>query len=99
MSGIAIFVLCMFWDMRSNMDKRDSICKFVVVSVISLICFGMFSVITPTTERFLKIIATKKGIDAIKSETGVKYIYETDKLITNGLKVLNEKIENKLEKK
>jgi len=47
----------------------------------------------------LKIIATKKGIDAAQSDIAAKHLGEVDKIIANGLKVLNQKIEKKLDEK
>ena len=69
--------------------------KFIPVIIILFIV----GVLTPPTETLLKIIATKKGIDVIQSDTGTKYLNEVDKAVSNGLKVLNREIEKKLDKK
>ncbi len=66
--------------------------------ILAVLCFVVF-LLTPRTETLLKIIATKKGVDAIQSDTGTQYLNETDKAIRNGLKLLNETIEKKLDKK
>jgi hypothetical protein len=71
---------------------------FVRSGVIAGIC-AFLLVIVPSTAEVFKIIATKKGVDAIQSDTGTQYLNETDKAIRNGLKVLNQEIEKKLDKK
>jgi hypothetical protein len=71
---------------------------FVRSGVIAGIC-AVLLVIVPSTTEVFKIIATKKGVDAIQSDTTAKYLSDADKAITNGMKLLNQEIEKKLDKK
>ncbi len=80
-------------DMWTGFIKKSL--KFLPVIVIVL----TIGFLIPSTNTLLKIIATKKGVDAIQSDTAAKYLGEVDKTITNGLKVLNQEIEKKLDKK
>ena len=70
----------------------------MVTLIVCLVSLPL-AVFLPKTEQVLKIIATKKGVDAIQSDTAAKYLGEVNKTITNGLKVLNQEIEKKLDKK
>lgn len=81
----------LYW--KSFSCKGLKLC--IPVAVLSILILA----IIPSTETIFKIIATKKGIDAIQSDTASKYFGEMDKAVTNGMKVLNQEIEKKLDKK
>jgi len=68
---------------------------FLPCAVLLLICGSL----VPNTTTVLKIIATKKGVDAIQSQTFQGYVDESASIVDNGLKLLNQEIEKKLNKK
>jgi hypothetical protein len=102
LSGIAVlifFVMTVIVTCEDGADEaepwRDWLkrCLWVLVPVLIL------SIVIPSTETVLKIIATKKGVDAIQSQTFTGYIDQSAKVVDNSLKLLNQEIERKLEKK
>jgi len=62
---------------------------------IAVILF-IFATLIPNTPTVLKIIATKKGVDAVQSDTFTGYLEESGKVIDNSLKLLNQEIEKKI---
>lgn len=58
----------------------------------------LVAAVTPSTETVLKIIATKKGVDAVQSQTFQGYVDKSAAVIDNSLKLLNQTIEKRLDK-
>lgn len=85
-------------DYMEDETKATLVKWFKRSAIVCAVCVLLIAIIPSTTE-LMKIIATKKGVDAIQSDTAAKYLGEVDKTITNGLKVLNQEIEKKLDKK
>jgi Na+/pantothenate symporter len=89
----------MFWDIHHEFNKQAPHKRIFIGLIIVAIISAVTAVFIPSTDTVIKIIATKKGVDAIQSDTAVKYLSEADKAVTNGMKVLNQEIAKKLDKK
>jgi hypothetical protein len=102
LSGIAVLILFVITVIVTCEDDAEEArglltwlkrCLWVFVPVL------MLSIFIPSTENVLKIIATKKGVDAIQSQTFTSYIDQSAKIVDNSLKLFNQEIEKKLDKK
>lgn len=89
---------CDFDDRKDK--KRISFCshctKLILPFAIPILILG---IMIPNTTTLLKIIATKKGVDAVQTQTFQGYVDKSATVIDNSLKFLNQEIEKKLDKK
>ena len=89
----------MLWDINHGFNREAPHKKIFIVLIAMALISIVMTVFIPSTDTVIKIIVTKKGVDALQSDTALKYLSETDKVVTNGMKLLNKTIEKNLGKK
>jgi len=97
--GISWFFVALVYDLQP-VKNRISFCsrwtKRILPLAIPILVLG---IIIPDTTTLLKIIATKRGVDAVQSQTIQGYVDKSAAVIDNSLKLLNQEIEKKLNNK
>jgi len=66
--------------------------------LISFLIFLILTVLTPTSETIIKMVLTKKGMDALQTQEFSQFVEEGSSFFDKSLKLLDLEIERRLEK-
>lgn len=91
---------------NTYIEKRKKVRKVCIKCLIGIICCLFLITIIPNTETVFKIVATKKGVDALQSKEMTKVLEragttatKVNDVVDNSLNLLNEVIESKMKNK